>query len=215
MNTAVITAGIGPHARWAKRLAERFRYLNPDLTPVRVVTDRDVRRLGLGLASPMLVKAFLWDLVPADADRLVWIDADCLPVAPLGEIPECWQFAAREDFGGTRELAARSIPLAAKVGFYFNSGVFVCRRDARLVLDSLKGFASRVPVDRFGEQTYLNLAVARQLGIPEELPRTWNWRPDRDGPPPPDAKLLHVAGGNLTHLARAWLRLDTERAVRT
>jgi len=215
VTTAPVAAGLGPYLRWARRMAARFDRLNPDLPPVRIITDRDVRRMGIRLATPHFVKGWAWDFVPDDADALLWLDSDIVPLAPLGEVPHCWRFAAREDFGGTKEVAARNgQPLAAKLAVYFNAGVFVCRRDVRHVVDSLRRFAAREPADFYKEQTWLNLAIARAVGIPDELPREWNWRPDRDGPPHEGVKLVHAAGnGNLSLLARTWQGILTaERA---
>ena len=60
------------------------------------------------------------------------------------------------------------------------------------------------------------LAVAREVGIPDELPRTWNWRPARDGPPHAGVQRLPGAGGgDRTMLARAWTALTTEHTEST
>ena len=91
MKTLAVTAGLGPFAGFARRLASRFERLNG--IHLRVIGPRDVRRFGARLASPMLVKLLAWEVVPRDVERIVWVDADCVPIEPLGEIPRA-PFAA-------------------------------------------------------------------------------------------------------------------------
>ncbi len=203
MKTLAVTAGLGPFAGFARRLASRFERLNG--IHLRVIGPRDVRRFGARLASPMLVKLLAWEVVPRDVERIVWVDADCVPIEPLGEIPRA-PFAARSDFPGTREIAARTVPRAAGLKRYFNAGVFVATRRALPVFEELARDVALLPADLFGDQTFLNIEVERRLGGFTELAPEWNWRPDREGPPRAGVKLLHVAGGGrkFRRLARAW-----------
>ena len=203
MKTLAVTAGLGPFAGFARRLALRFEAVNG--IHCRVMGARDVRRLGASLASPMLAKLLAWRVVPGDAERIIWVDADCVPLAQLDALP-CGPFAARPDFPGTREAAARTIPAAGTLPRYFNAGVFVATRDAEPAFGRLARDVSRLPADTFGDQTFLNLEVRRCLGGFETLPPEWNWRPDRDGPPHMGVRIIHVARGGrrFRRLARAW-----------
>lgn len=210
MNTAVITAGLGPYLRWARRMAARFDGLNPDLAPVRVVTDGDVRHLGRRLAHPMFVKFLAWRFAPV-ADRVLWIDADCVPLRalPPGSSWPQGDFVARSDSPGTREKAERTCPEVAGVELYFNAGVFLASRRLEPVFEELADRAhdGEIAPDPFGDQSYLNVAVGRALGRYAELPREWNWRPEWDGEPTAETRLLHACGsGGLQRVFRAWAR---------
>ena len=38
---------------------------------------------------PAFYKAWIWDIVPDNVDRVMYLDYDIVPLRPLGEIPDC------------------------------------------------------------------------------------------------------------------------------
>lgn len=91
MRTVIVSAGCSEHRRWAARLIQRAAALND----VPCLDLSDVARWN-GLTHPTWVKTQIWDLVPSDTDRVVWLDADIFSVRrmPLEDVPEDAAFSA-------------------------------------------------------------------------------------------------------------------------
>lgn len=159
---------------WAEKFVERFRRLNPEL-PVTIVTEEMIEQFHL--KNPRGCKAFLWDLPQSEgAERVIWFDADMIPVKPLGILPgdpantsphaAGALFAAVQSAPGVFPLLEEKFPLMANVRDYFNSGFFVARREARCVFELVKAFFQHVSrsTGSFYDQSWFNLAVICCLG---------------------------------------------------
>lgn len=170
MKTVAVTFGTGKCRKLAELVTARWNQINDcpciNLTDV-IPWDQCPKRVGFG-------KAYIWDCVRPDVERIIWLDADTYPVirAPLEELPDV-PFAAVRDFPGTLKNIQRKCPEMRSLSISFNSGVFVCRRDTIPVFDELK--KTRDPHGMRFEQGALNLLVMEILGGWARLPIEWNW----------------------------------------
>ena len=190
MNTAFVTFGSGKFAPFASALARRLEALNgAPCVLLPVAPD----------GSDFLhVKARMWDYVPADVDRIVYVDADTYPHKPLGTLPDA-DFAAVPDAIETQRAAPRWYPpLACLASPYFNAGFFVCTRATAprfQILAALLRQGWRMACDgwpHWHEQDYLNLLFA----VPgyHVLPTGFNYVAGADTPRPDDLRMEHFAG---------------------
>jgi len=179
MKTVIVTAGCGEYRPWAARLARRAGKVN-DLPCLDL---SDSARWD-GLTHPTWVKAQIWDLVPADVDRVVWLDVDVFPVQrmPLEDVPESAPFSAMLEPsvvpGNVPNHEMQRMPdLRAP---YCNAGVFVATRETeemfrelgKRMLDNVQGC--------FLDQSWLNALLGGDFNA---LPETWNWMIDSDDAP--------------------------------
>ncbi|GEM_PF-2856196 len=172
-----------------EQLAEQYRRLNGIRPIILTAGNCDFS----ALPTPHWVKAFLWDLVEPDVERVTWIDSDTICIRRLPAWPEA-PFAAAGDLPDTLE-AERNHPELSALREYFNSGVFSCRRQSRPAFEALKrAMRNRLPLGDFWEQGAFNLAVAKELGGFHALPQTCNWFRPYLGPAPPECCILHFPG---------------------
>jgi hypothetical protein len=175
MKTVIVTAGSGGYRAWAARLAARAEQVNG----VPCMDLSDVVRWD-GLLHPSWVKTQAWAHVPADVDRIVWLDVDVFPVRrmPLEDLMDGFSAVTEPP-----EVLAQEVQkLSALQGCstYCNAGVFVCTRASERVLSDL-GAKMREPVQGYyWDQSWLNVLLSGKYNV---LPRTWNWMIDSDDPP--------------------------------
>jgi hypothetical protein len=181
----------------ARLMAARFERLNG--LPCRILGPEAFARFESPSHSdedrkPTWLKAHLWDEVEPDVERLIWIDADSIPLRPLGPLPDA-PFAARLDAGTVPEKALQ-MPEWSDLPFYFNSGFFVATRETRPAFERLKTLRHHpVKGPSGGEQSWLNHCIHRLLPperiaiLPSEISYMYV-----DGDVPPGAKMIHFAG---------------------
>jgi len=153
------------------RAADRFGRLN-GVRPRVIMSKPDGAPDGV---HPAFYKAWLWDMVPARVDRIMYIDFDVIPVRPLGEIPDC-TFGACIGTTSMRIMSAH-LPYIRRAQKYFNTGVFLAHRDTKPYFDQLKAFAStrETSMMRHMEQCTLNLLLQPAVKI-LTLPDEWNYQ---------------------------------------
>jgi hypothetical protein len=162
-----------PHPELEQWVIDRFEMLNG--RHVHLVRKADLPDAARAV-HPSYVKAWLWDLVPIDTQRILYMDYDVVPLRSLPEIPDA-PFVAAPDAQEYVDRRAVEYPLIAMTGRYFNAGLFVARRDTRPLFEQLKAFAVErtVPDMSRGEfdQTPLNLLTQSTISI-TWLPHTCN-----------------------------------------
>lgn len=124
---------------------------------------------------PAFYKAWIWDMVPDDVERIMFIDYDMVPVRSLGELPEC-MFGACIGYSGLLATAAYLPYFRTRT--YFNTGLFLAHRKMRPVFEQLKAFASIDPSQTLlgiNEQVPLNI-LAHAVTVPTVLPAEWNYQ---------------------------------------
>lgn len=186
---AIIVMASGPLEELMPLLAERLRYLNPD----KLVVEAGPSSLP-SLSNFALAKAWQWDLVPREVDRLLYLDSDTFPVVPFPEFPET-DFAAVMDKPSVRNVET---PFLLRNGVtpedcerYFNSGVMLSSRRARPMFDEVKAHASE-ELARTRDQSWLNVLAPRH-GFSDRLPCEWNYFVRPEGMPD-GVIVLHYAG---------------------
>jgi glycosyltransferase involved in cell wall biosynthesis len=195
MKTEYVTLGVGPvFEEMAQLAAQLFTKVNG--LPVRVITSKD---LPSDLQHPAWGKAYIWDLVDADTERVLYFDADIVSLKPIGDLPT-GQFVASED-GGVQAFIAPSMYQSGIIlpgldlNDYFNSGVFVCTRDTRPVFEELKTYP--YSPEKYGvcfEQNMFNVLVKKHLGHWERLPFGFVNRVFQHSFDTRLVKLLHLPG---------------------
>jgi len=166
-----VTIAIGDTFRELVQITgDEFERLN-GIRP-QVITDEDVKGIDYGV--PHFIKAWLWDLVPKNVDRVLFLDADVLPVKPIDSIMDV-PFAAVMDIG--KKWRMHGIRILVRSDIYVNTGVFIATRETQEVFDKLKLFAAST-ADAWSniyEQTILNILLQEKIGI-TVLPDAWNWQ---------------------------------------
>lgn len=183
-----------------RRIAERFERLNN--MEVRVIVDQDLS--GKFLSSSYYAKYHAWKQVPSDIERIIYLDTDMLPLRPLPELPDV-DFAAAPERKEIYDECSAAWPIIQRTGTYFNAGMLIATRKAehifqRMILRQTHSIGGEAPW--FGEQSFMNIEVFSAVEAGEitfqQLPRSWNQLIliDTYEPPPPEAHMLHFAGGH-------------------
>ena len=174
MRTIAVTAGTWKLEAFAAAVARRFTAISefPCL-------DLSGSMPWKHMKHPSWCKSWIWEFVPADVDRIVWIDADCFPLKPmkLADVPDA-PFAAMNDSKGTFNAEKERCAFLKDVTRYFNAGVFVARRDA--TEDLMRELGQRMHEEVTGncwDQSWFNYLVNRD--IPDWLNLSRNSLPRR------------------------------------
>lgn len=203
MKEVVFTAETRP-ARLAvvRRLTEHYERLN-GVCP-RILTPDDLDFASL--PHPAWVKAYVWDLVGPDVERVTWIDSDTVCLRPMPPWPDA-PFAAADDIPPAFAQDAQS-PALQGLQRCFNAGVFTCTRDSKGVFERLKRAMHEPEIGKYREQSWLNVIVSELLGGYHPLPPVCNWLLPYYGPPPPACRLLHfpASGGRSDATLLAYLQ---------
>lgn len=189
MNTLGVTYGDGSFQPVAESFAKRFAELNG--IDAIAINPLDAP----ALEDPTWVKAFLWDLVPKDVDRIIWFDVDCVPIAPIMDLlPRSdYPFGAVPDIPESTTEAMRHYPDAKSCEYYFNAGFFFARRVTQPIFEEWKGYIEKKA--GFRDQTSLNVLLNKYYDSPEVLflPPIVNWL-GALGMAPEEVRMLHLAG---------------------
>lgn len=226
MRAVAIVAGKGGwHRHAAERFARRWNRLTSYIPDGFPCIDASDTMPWARVHHVMFIKAFVWDVVPADTDVVLWFDTDCFQTRAIAtsEIPTAAFSAVRDNQHTITGIREKWLP-AKEVVDFFNGGVFIASRAAMPVFDDLKKWTDeKQPPGPHGDQEPLNLLVARHLADftanPtgwNALPNAWNFIIGRE--PAPRPIILHFAGSwgrevllDLLYLAAE----ETERAILT
>lgn len=202
MKTVALTFGDGVYVDWTGIFAQRFEELNGIST--RVIRIEEVPPMPHGT----WVKAFLWEMVPPDVERIFWFDGDCIPIGPISKFlpDESVAFAAVEDAPATRQTSEWHVPEIEDYECYYNFGVFVATRASETVFKELQTCIARPPLP-FIDQTYFNVLLHQkldrdQLGV---LSPAVNWM-GAFGSIQKSVRMYHLAGWPDANLKVAVLR---------
>lgn len=181
---AIAVVKAEPLAELADPLADRLRRLNPSL-PVHIL---DARKLPDGI-EPQWTKAWLWDLLPKEVERVICCEADVFPLRAFPPIPET-AFAAARELKQARDvdyvqLRRNGMPFE-RVREWFNTGVFVASRQSVQLFEDLKKAASHPASSSSGESAWTNILAYRH-GYANRLPAAWNFQRVEGRPAPADA----------------------------
>lgn len=201
MKALAITAGNdGWYRESSGRFAERWNLLASQMEGGFPCKDASGVLPWSEVSPPMYAKAFLWDVVPPDVDTIVWVDSDCFQVRPvaMSELPDA-PFSAVKDNDGTGEWLVKTWKEATEVVRWFNSGVFIAKRESLPIFDDLKKQAQhKEPRQPINDQKWLNLYAARRFANRaaglcgwNELGSEWNYFIGR--PKPERPIILHFA----------------------
>ena len=210
MRTVAVTGGLGNHYSLnAKRFTDRFNHLS-QYVPDGFECINVNNLLHTWRVVPLdqwFLKAYLWDVLPDDIERLVWFDCDIVQMRPIGlsDLPDV-PFAAAPDSRWTDVNTFDLWPPSEDVERFFNSGVMICKRETRDVFDQVKEIAEKINCGEIkkqavGDQRWFNLFVARKYKDYKTNPtgwhilgNEWNFMKDRDKPLRPI--FIHFAGVN-------------------
>ena len=186
----------------------RFEMLNG--RRMKVIRRSDLPKEALRSHS-QYSKAWLWDVVPDDVDRILYFDFDLVPLRPLPEIPDA-PFVAVPDAQWYSEAQAARYLLLDDTAKYFNSGFFIAKRETRPAFEKLKALVERKhPNDtRPYDQTKLNLLIQSEYEV-AWLPRSCNViAPSADSEAGEAAINMHLCG--LSQSSR-WVLMNTLRTT--
>lgn len=148
-----------PYPELEQWVAARFEMLNG--RRVRLIHKEDLVEDAVTAWAPYAF-TWLWDIVPEDTERILFVDSDIVPLRPLPELPDA-AFVAAPDAQKTVDNRALTFPFFERTGSYFNRGFWVARRDTQPTFELLKAFAVRDGVrDAVGYdfmQTVFNLLI--------------------------------------------------------
>jgi hypothetical protein len=197
-----------PHPELEQWVADRFEALNGK--KMLVLRREDMPEEAL-TGHPSYAKSWLWDVVPSDTQRILFMDFDIVPLRPMPEIPDV-PFAAVPDAQWCVDEMRSKYPFFAKTRYVFNAGFFVARRDTRDCFNTLKSFTvSTAYIGPYGftlEQTPMNHLIQSNFDV-HWLPRHVHCLSHTNYTEAPEACLLHLTG---TRSAR-WAIMGLMREV--
>lgn len=196
MKTLFVTAG----HEWefpslAARSAARINDLADRFGSVRAIDiSKDVPWSKVKAAT--FGKAWIWDCVPDDVDRIIWIDCDAIVIRPVHEemLPECI-FGATYDQGLRHNDSVIHTSDRCKFALKesFNAGVMVAHRDARCVFDELKPHVDQKTEPwQWTDQEWFNVLVREKLGGWTDIGAAFNTLVGHG--PVEGAHIIHLAG---------------------
>jgi len=154
-------------------IASRFEILNG--RRVYIVRDKDLPAAARDI-HPYCLQPWLWDVVPADTERILHVDTDMVPLRSLPELPDAEFVAAMDGAAHSARLTA-IFPALRQEKLTFNAGFFVANRSLRPAFEQMKQFASsRTSNDPWGGdylQTIFNFLVQATTKI-AWLPHDFN-----------------------------------------
>lgn len=198
-----------PYPELEAWVASRFAALNKK--QVMVVGRADLPPEAL-IGHPTYAKAWLWDIVPANVDRILFFDFDIIPLRAMPLLPDA-PFIAVPDAQWYIDRMRAMYPFFAATRYVFNAGFFVAHRDTRKCFDQLKSFTVKLgfnsPYGSTYEQTPFNHLIQSSFDV-HWLPRTVHCLAHTNYDEAPTACLLHLTGAQLK--AR-WAIMEMMRAA--
>lgn len=172
MKTKYFTIGDGPEFGYmAAELTRRLLHFNG----INLITLKD----GLARQYKMMgrqywLKSVLWDFVDADTERIMYFDADILPILPLGDnVMKCEKmFAARLDVAITGERQRAQHSIFSNIRNYFNNGFFIANKSSTRHFDQFANCLDSKVQASCEEQTWMNYVFDDILSI---LPDSVCW----------------------------------------
>lgn len=167
MKTELFVIGDGPvYSSMADELVRRIMALNPPID-IRRLTKKDRESSGLASNKQHWLKAYLWDYAKKGTERIIYVDADILPIKPFPNY--VWEasdpFSARLDYTSTSKREKAHDSLFSNIKHYFNSGFFIATRLSIPAFDLMKTKVDH-PVQGFCyEQTWMNKCVDETCGV--------------------------------------------------
>jgi len=172
-----------------QRIAARFEKLNG--VPLHILTRDDVS--GMEFKHATYLKAWLWELIPPDVERLFYVDWDIVPVKALEDV-DLGVFAAVKT--ATSGPNFDMYPYLNRTGSFFNGGLFAAHRSTEPLFKQLQPvFEGRKDFGADGQldQTMLNLMIQPAVEV-TWLPTTWNYLLLLRDTVLRDPKMLHFTG---------------------
>lgn len=163
-NSGIIRSIVG-------RCADRFAKLN-GVRPRMYMSAPPGAPTGI---HPAFYKAWIWDMVPPDVNKVMFIDYDIVPVRPLGELPDCLFGAC---VGPGHGPATGYFPFFKPPRTYLNTGLFLADRQTQPIFNRLKAFSTayaKHTLMGINEQVPLNMLIQAEL-TPLVLPDDWNYQ---------------------------------------
>jgi len=196
MKTVALTYGDGHYAPIRDIITDRFRELNEIET--RLILPEHV---PFPLWRGAWIKPFLWELVEDDVDRILWFDADMVPLRPVMDLlpKDPVPFAAVSDCPQAALTAIREEPTLTGARHYFNTGFFIASRDSIPMFKEaqklMPAHGKTVRTYFFWEQTPINMAIEKHLRDEAvSLPAQLNWLWVSQGRPGKEVRMVHYAG---------------------
>lgn len=195
MRTEYFTIADGPEFGFMGReLQQRIQYFNGiDLT---IVDDPTCLKFGIGPKTQYWMKAFLWCLCRSNTERIVYIDADILPIAPFPQyvLDATAPFSARPDNDGIGDNERSTHPTFKNIKTYFNNGFFIATVDSLLMFERMKQEVHNPVHGNCIEQTWMNKYVDETCGL-SPLPKAIAHIVDYE-PEPEHVIMRHYCAGN-------------------
>lgn len=160
MKTAFFTIAEGyMYEEMARVLATRLHVL--DGVNIRIL-DTSIATEYFCHGESYWLKAYLWNMVSSEVERIVFIDADMYQKKKLPFLSERL-FSARLDWWktGTQERAVT--PIFKDLYNYFNTGFFTATRESMPVFKRIQAHRHEKPHGNCIEQTWFNYEFAREV----------------------------------------------------
>lgn len=183
MKTTYFTIADGPVFGYMGHILAQRLYISEGIR-LTILKDEVAKVYGV-LNRQYWLKAYLWDFVPDNVERIVYFDADILPIAPLPEwFTKCEApFSARKDINNTAmSQEGYYRPLFENIKYYFNNGIFIATRDAIPMFQALQKQVNNPIHASCVEQTWMNKYVNEMLEL-NILPRSIGYLVDGEDEP--------------------------------
>jgi len=157
------------------RIAKRFEELNG--IPVQVLGVQD---MPSGVWDGEWIKLWIWDLLPPDTDRAIWIDPDLLPLHRVVDLlPDDAPFCAVLECEELADKAASDNQVTNELRSHYNLDFFASSIECRDAFDKAKASMPNGILEAKFLQTQVALSAAlMDEGIKTvDLPRELNWIP--------------------------------------
>jgi hypothetical protein len=178
-NITCATIILGRNNEYKEHAYKVVRYFER-LNNTKVMVFEDKALEGRLVLEPAFARYHLWDLVPGDVDRLMYMDVDMLPLRPLPEPPDA-DFCAAPDQAEVSTKLADMSPVIKRAGIYYNAGMFIAKRTTAQLFKRMATLQSPLLARSwpwYFDQTQLNielqLAVERGELKAVALPKQWN-----------------------------------------
>jgi len=157
---------------------------------LQVISDEQCEAFGL-MKRKYWIKCFLWKMVGKDVERVVWLDCDIDPVAPIKHLSE-EPFAAVLDIEQTAAKNRANHSRYGEIRNYFNVGYFSATRSSIGLFEKVIREYNNPNNRGCDEQTWISYHA--NDFICEILDRKYNWLVGAGWPIIGDEIHFHYAG---------------------